>query len=150
PAEFVLATTQIWQTVQANQFTARSDALAAEFARTKPDLIGLQEVSKWTLMSTELGAPLPGSIDFLSVLQAQLAGRGLSYSVAAVSDNAMIGPVPLVCDLQTGALCAESLLFQDRDVILVNDARRGLHTWGAQSGHYTTQLTVTTPVGAFS
>lgn len=149
PTEFVIATTQIWGTVQFTNFPARAAALADEIDKARPDLIGLQEVSRWTLLD-QTGAPQPGSLDYLALLQAQLAARGLSYSVAAVSDNASIGPAPLICDAQTGALCQYGVLFQDRDVILVNDARKGLHTWGAQSGSYATQLTVTTPVGALS
>jgi endonuclease/exonuclease/phosphatase family metal-dependent hydrolase len=149
PTEFVVATTQIWGTVQFTNFPARAAALADEIDKARPDLIGLQEVSRWTLLD-QSGAPLPGSLDYLALLQAQLAARGLSYSVAAVSDNASIGPVPLICDFQTGALCSYGLLLQDRDVILVNNARKGLHTWGAKSGSYATQAIVNTPVGALS
>ena len=38
----------------------------------------------------------PPSYDFLAILQAALAQRGLHYRVAVVSQNADIGPAPLV------------------------------------------------------
>lgn len=146
PTEFVIATTTIWGTVQFTNFPARAGALAAEIDAARPDLIGLQEVSRWT----PLGPGAPAGLDFLAILQGQLAARGLSYSVASVSDNARIGPVPLICDPTTGALCSYGVLFEDRDVVLVNDDRRGLYTWGARSGRYTAQQVLTTPVGSLS
>jgi endonuclease/exonuclease/phosphatase family metal-dependent hydrolase len=146
PEEFVGATTLIWGTVQATDFPARAGALADEIKKSRPDLVGLQEVSRWLLLDPT-GAVLPGSQDYLAILQSELAARGLHYSVAAVSDNASIGPAPLLCG---ASLCPYGLVFQDRDVILVNDARKGLHTWDARSGTYATQFTVTTPVGALS
>ena len=103
-------------------------------------------MSRWT----PVGPGAPGGLDFLAILQGELAARGLSYSVAGVSDNASIGPVPIICDFTTGTLCTWGLLFEDRDVILVNDARKGLHTWGAQSGSYATQMVLPTPVGPLS
>ena len=146
PTEFVVGVTTIWQTVQYTNFPARAAAIADEIKAKGPDLIGLQEVSRWT----PVGPGAPSGLDFLAILQGELASRGLSYSVAGVSDNASIGPVPIICNFNTGALCTWGLLFQDRDVILVNSARAGLHTWGTQSGRYTAQTVLTTPVGPLS
>src|SRR4030095_15997680 len=47
--QFLVAANSIWGTVQATNFPARSDAIADEIAANKPDLIGLQEVTKWTV-----------------------------------------------------------------------------------------------------
>ena len=91
-AEFLGAIAQIYATVQYTDFPARAEAIADEIEAQAPDLIGLQEVTKWTT-----GGPnAPAGYDFLAILQGELADRELNYSVAAVSDNASIGPAPLV------------------------------------------------------
>jgi hypothetical protein len=144
---FLAAVAGIYANVLATDFPTRAGALAGEVAATHPDLIGLEEVSRWTVSGP---SPAP-SLDFLDILQANLAARGLHYDVAAVSDNASIGPVPLVgplCDSLVVGACL--LQFQDRDVILVNHDRAGLTTSGARHGRYATQLVVNTPVGPLS
>ena len=83
-ASFVAAVAQIYATVQYTNFPVRAEAIADEVQAKDPDLIGLQEVTKWTTAGLN---PPPG-YDFLAILQADLASRGLDYSVAAVSDNA--------------------------------------------------------------
>jgi endonuclease/exonuclease/phosphatase family metal-dependent hydrolase len=146
-ADFLGAVAQIWGNVLFTGFPTRAGALADEVAAAHPDLIGLEEVSNWTVT----GAALTPSQDFLAILQAALLDRGLHYDVAAVSDNADIGPVPLV-----GPACASQVLgacwlrFQDRDVILVAHDRPGLSASGARHGTYTAQQVVTTPVGQLS
>ncbi len=143
--EFLVAVATIYATVQFTDFEARSDAVADEIAANEPDLVGLQEVANWTA----IGPGTAPSIDFLEVLLDDLADRGLSYSVAAVSNNATVGPVPLVapCDGDVGACL---LIFQDRDVILVNDARRGLSVGNPQSALFEAQAVLDTPVGPLS
>ncbi len=144
---FLGAVAQIYGTVLANDFPTRAGALADEVAATQPDLIGLQEVSRWTVLGN---SPAP-SLDFLAILQAQLTARGLHYAVAGVSNNAHIGPVPLI-----GPFCRSTglfdclLVFDDRDVILVNTDRTGLSAGGARSGRYVAQQVLTTPVGPLS
>ena len=143
--EFLVAVATIYAIVQFTDFEARAEAVADEIAASAPDLIGLQEVSNWIA----LGPGAPAGIDFLTVLLADLADRGLSYSVAAVSDNATVGPVPLVapCDGEVGECL---LIFEDRDVILVNDARKGLSVANPQSALYVAQAELDTPVGPLS
>lgn len=147
PSAFLGAVAQIYGTVLANDFPRRAEALAAEVAATHPDLIGLQEVSRWTVLGN---SPAP-SLDYLAIVQAQLSARGLHYAVAGVSNNAHIGPVPLV-----GPFCRSTglfdclLVFDDRDVILVNADRTGLSVSGARTGRYVAQQTVSTPVGPLS
>ncbi len=129
PAEFVAAVATIYNTAVFTNFPKRAEAIADTVAAQDPDLIGLQEVSKWIAQPLVPGAN-PPSYDFLTILQAALAQRGLHYSVGAVSDNADIGPAPLVspgfgCAVFTDPTkpnCVVTL--QDRDVILVNDDTR--------------------------
>lgn len=150
PVAFVEAVAQIYATVQYTDFPARAEAVADEIEEKGPDLVGLQEVTKWT---TEGLSPPPG-YDFLAILQSDLEARGLHYSVAAVSHNANIGPAPLVAAgcpaLQEPPFFTCAVTLEDRDVILVNDDTAGL-TWGnPQSGHYTAQQKIPSPEGELS
>jgi endonuclease/exonuclease/phosphatase family metal-dependent hydrolase len=151
PEEFVEAVARIYATVQYTNFPARAEAIADEIQEKEPDLIGLQEVTKWT---TEGLNPPPG-YDFLTILQGALEAHGLDYSVAAVAHNAKIGPAPLVgsegsCPVLEGPKFSCGVTLEDRDAILVNDDRWGL-VWGnPRSGRYTAQQVVESPVGPLS
>jgi len=150
--EFVEAVARIYATVQYTNFPARAQAIADEIQTKEPDLIGLQEVTKWTTFGP--GNPPPG-YDFLSILQGALEARGLDYSVASISQNAAIGPAPLVgseasCPVLAGPVFTCYVTLQDRDVILVNENTPAL-TWGKpQSGQYTAQRVLELPVGSAS
>lgn len=148
PEEFIGAVALIFGTVQFTNFPARAEAIADQIAAENPDIIGLQEVSRWTTVG--LGAP--EGYDFLDILLAALEDRGLSYSVAAVSNNANIGPIPLVsppgCVNPLLPDCVVSLL--DRDVILVNDDNPDLEVFNPQNGNYVAQNVLATPVGPLS
>jgi endonuclease/exonuclease/phosphatase family metal-dependent hydrolase len=144
PFEFLLAAATLYSEVQFTDFPARANAIAAEIEANGPDVIALQEVTTWT--STGPGAP--PSLDFLAILQQDLVGRGLSYSVGAVSTNASVGPVPLL--LCSGALGSCLLSLQDRDVILVNDNNPSLQTFNPQNGRYVAQQVQQTPAGPLS
>ena len=102
PEAFVGAVAQIFATVQYTDFPARAEAIADEIQANQPDLVGLQEVTKWTTAGLN---PPPG-YDFLAILEGDSNPAGSHYSVAAVSNNADIGPAPLACRTglrQTGA-----------------------------------------------
>src|SRR6266516_1657543 len=68
-------------------FPARAAAIADEIARARPHAVGLQEVSQIDIDLTPLGVPAVVHQDFLAMLQAELAARGLHYAVAGTSDN---------------------------------------------------------------
>ena len=148
PEEFVGAVAQIYATVQYTDFPARAEAIADEIEANEPDRIGLQEVSRWTTAGP--GAP-PG-YDFLAILQAALDDRGLDYSVAAVVDNASIGPAPLALPscVQPGPTITCTVQLDDRDVILVNDDNPGLTWSNPRSGRYEAQAVLPSPVGPLS
>jgi endonuclease/exonuclease/phosphatase family metal-dependent hydrolase len=148
PGAFVEAVARIYATVQYTNFPQRAEAIADEIEENEPDLIGLQEVSKWTTG----GLNPPAGYDFLAILENDLQARGLHYTAASISHNANIGPAPLVSE--TCPVVAEqftcSVQLEDRDVILVNDETSGL-TWGnPQSGRYATQQAIESPVGPLS
>jgi endonuclease/exonuclease/phosphatase family metal-dependent hydrolase len=150
PEAFVEAVARIYATVQYTNFPQRAEAIADEIQATDPDLIGLQEVTKWTTGGVN---PPPG-YDFLAILENDLQARGLHYTVAAVAHNANIGPAPLALAeqgcVQPGPTITCSVQLEDRDVILVNDDTPGLTWSNPQSGHYATQQTIESPVGPLS
>ena len=153
PEAFVAAVATIYGTAVFTDFPRRAEAIADTIAAEEPDLIGLQEVTRWIAQPTVAG-PTPPSFDFLAILSAELDERGLDYSVGAVSENADIGPAPLVAPAYgcapptdpTQPACVVTL--QDRDVILVNDDTRRLRVLGSASGTYEAQEVLTPPVGA--
>lgn len=150
PEAFVEAVARIYATVQYTNFPQRAQAIADEVEENEPDLIGLQEVSKWTTA----GVNPPAGYDFLAILENDLKTRGLHYSVAAISHNANIGPVPLALAeqgcVQPGPVITCSVQLEDRDVILVNDDTPGLTWSNPQSGRYATQQSIESPVGPLS
>jgi endonuclease/exonuclease/phosphatase family metal-dependent hydrolase len=148
PEEFVAAVARIYATVQYTNFPQRAGAIADEIQEKEPDLIGLQEVTKWTTGGVN---PPPG-YDFLAILEGELEARGLDYSVASIAHNANIGPAPLVsetCPVVSGQFTC-SVQLEDRDVILVNDDTPELTWSNPQSGRYATQQTIESPVGPLS
>jgi endonuclease/exonuclease/phosphatase family metal-dependent hydrolase len=144
PAEFLEAVAVIYGIMLFTDFSARAEAIAATIDQHRPDIIGLQEVSVWT----STGAGAPATQDFLQILQAKLATRGLNYSVEAVSNNAQIGPAPqlLICDVPFTCL----ITLNDRDVILVNANNPDLVVTDSDNGRYVAQLVLPTPVGDVS
>lgn len=142
--EFLVAVATIHANVQSTDFPRRAALIADEIAAKQPDIVGLQEVSKWT--SVDQGTTQVQ--DFLAILIDQLAQRGLSYSVAGVSHNVSIGPIPLLfpCSVELGCFVS----FEDRDVILVNDSTPALEILDTQSGRYATQESFVTPAGPLS
>ena len=148
PEAFVEAVARIYATVQYTNFPQRAEAIADEVEENEPDLIGLQEVSKWTTA----GLNPPAGYDFLAILENDLAARGLHYTAASIAHNANIGPAPLVSE--TCPVVAEqftcSVQLEDRDAILVNDDTPGLSWSNPQSGRYATQQAIESPVGPLS
>lgn len=148
--QFVAAVAQIYGTMVFTDFPTRAGAIADMVAAQQPAIIGLQEVSTWTAVGLVPGAT-PRSFDFLEILQDELTARGLDYEVAAVSDNADIGPAPLVapdfgCGLPVPApACVVTL--QDRDVILVNADTPGLSWSNPRDASFAAQQTFQPPVG---
>lgn len=111
PADDLPAILGALAVIQETDFPSRARALAREIARTRPHVVGLQEVSTLDVDLNPLGIPSPiVHQDFLAILQAELAARGLDYSVAAEVTNTTAAPLPGV-----------SLV--DRDVILVDADR---------------------------
>src|SRR6266481_3752764 len=67
------------QTVGKTDFPARAEAIADRIARARPHAVGLQEVSQINIDLRPLGVPAVVDQDFIGLLQAALAARGLNY-----------------------------------------------------------------------
>ena len=94
------------QEVLKNDFVARARLLAKEIASTKPDLVGLQEATIWSL-------PTPSGIETIDqlqlLLQALSGEQGVPYAVVAVNTLTNLGfPIPDVGLAQ----------YTDRDVVI--------------------------------
>jgi endonuclease/exonuclease/phosphatase family metal-dependent hydrolase len=143
---FLAAVARVYGGAQFTNFPARAEAIADEVAADQPDVIGLQEVTKWETS----GPGVPPSQDFLAILQTALADRHVHYQVAATSDNANIGPVPLVQPCASTVVGACLVTLKDRDVLLVNSDTRGLRWRSARHGNYAAQQTFTPPIAGAS
>lgn len=127
-------------------FPTRAAAMADSIALARPDVIGLQEVSRWVGERSGVGLDL-GTIDFLPILLQALQARGLAYSVAAERWNGETGPFPYVdsgasCRARAGAGRGCTVTVQDRDVVLVNTQTPGLSVRHAtvRTPSYVTQV----------
>ena len=123
PADDVPALLAAVATLGQTDFPARASAVADEIARFRPHAVGLQEVSTVDLTIPPLGVDL--HLDFLPVLQQELAERGLAYDIAARVRNIEATPLPGV-----------SLL--DEDVLLID--RNRVTVQGAAGVHFTANL----------
>jgi endonuclease/exonuclease/phosphatase family metal-dependent hydrolase len=129
-----------WGNVQASQPEARMAAIAREIAKARPDVVGLQEVTRWTTyaydpQSGEVSSPTV-RYDFLALLLDALADHGVRYRevAGATADNFSSAPIPV---LTGGAFPTTAVQLEDRDVIL---ARAGVTTRNARSGNFETIL----------
>lgn len=123
-ADPVLGTQLTYQEITASsRIPERAQRLAAEIAAAKPDIISLQEVTKW-----QAGPFLAPALlyDQLDLLMAALAARKEHYEVVDVQLLSQ-AYAPLNYDL------TQFLFFTDRDVIL---ARSGLSAANKQQGIY--------------
>lgn len=116
------AAAQLWAWVQSTDFEERADAIADEIATAQPHAIGLQEVSIFNIFTNFDGTsfdPVPvQSLNFLEVLLAKLAERGLTYWPVSNSENFQ-GAVPMFLEGSPTGLGLIALA--DFDVILVRD-----------------------------
>ncbi|HSE28102.1 MAG TPA: endonuclease/exonuclease/phosphatase family protein [Gemmatimonadales bacterium] len=122
------ATSAAWLIVLQTNFAARAEALADEIAKSRPVMVGLQEVTTYTLLS--LTNPQLGELvqfDFLELLLDALAARGLDYRSVVQSSLTDFQLPALVPDPTNGYTPGPALArFQDSDAIL---ARGDVSTW---------------------
>jgi endonuclease/exonuclease/phosphatase family metal-dependent hydrolase len=144
--DFLRASAQIFENVQASDPPERIKAMAREIGDADPMIIGLQEVQlveKDTEPPTNDGSATPANstvFDFLEMLLDDLAAQGTPYTVVTSATNASAEvPSALGFDVKS----------TDRDVIL---AKAGLPSdelsWAQQtSASFATSLTLSTVAG---
>jgi len=148
PEEVPIVVAGILQTVFETDFPSRAEALADEVRRHRPHLIGLQEVSLIRVQSPGdflVGNPMPAEtelFDYLEILLAELAERGLQYEVAAVVENADV-ELPFLAGFDGGVPTFDDVRLTDRDVIL---ARADVATSNELARNYAVNFEV--PFGA--
>jgi endonuclease/exonuclease/phosphatase family metal-dependent hydrolase len=136
----------LWDEVRATDFVGtRAAMLAREIRRTRPDLIGLQEVAVWRRGPDGVkdGATTPSTqlvFDWLKTFRQRLASLGLRYSVAVKQREANIeAPIDEGYDVRLTMY----------DVILVKK-RKGLRVTRRLSENYETTIGVPTPAGTIT
>jgi endonuclease/exonuclease/phosphatase family metal-dependent hydrolase len=142
-AEFEQLAGQLWAEVQNTDFVGtRAALIAREIRRTKPDLIGLQEVAVWRRgpEGVKDGSTTPATevvYDFLRTLRQRLARLGLRYRVAVKQREA---------DLEAPIDAGYDVRLTQHDVILVK-RRKGLRVTRRLKDNYDTEVAVDTQGG---
>jgi endonuclease/exonuclease/phosphatase family metal-dependent hydrolase len=111
------------ETVGKTDFPARANAIADQIAARRPHVVGLQEASQLDIDLTGLGLPVVVHQDFVAILEAKLAERGLHYGVAAQVQNIVAVPLP-------------GISLVDHDVMLVDLDRVTVTASGGQNFTY--------------
>jgi endonuclease/exonuclease/phosphatase family metal-dependent hydrolase len=138
-----------WGIIQATDFPARAERLADEIAATKPDVIGLQEVTTFRTGPSSDGPTTPATtveFDFLATLLAELAERGLSYETAVSLTNTDI-ELPTDSDpdpMTIPGSFAGDIRYTDADAILV---RSGVKVQKTDAAHFEARFSATVAVG---
>lgn len=121
PADDLPALLFAIETLGKTDFPARAAAIADEIARVRPHAVGLQEISNIDIELGPIGVPVSVHLDFLGILQGELAERGLHYQVAATVTNT---------DAQ---LVGGLVRLVDHDVLLVDPSRVTVSAAGGQN-----------------
>jgi hypothetical protein len=87
PSDDLPALTTAIGMLQATDFPTRAAAFADEVARTRPHVVGFQEITTLGIHLGPIGVPLDLDLDFLPAILAALADRGLSYAVGGQVKN---------------------------------------------------------------
>ena len=115
---------------RATRFEERAVVLVDEVEERRPHLIALQEVARFITIDPATGVPT-ASLDFLSILDAEMVDRGLRYEIVEVRENTRV-TLPVAIDFETG-MVSEAIDFTDRDVVL---ARSDVTITNIASGNY--------------
>jgi hypothetical protein len=135
PDDIPFVAAGIWALEDTTNFPERAGALAAEIAKQRPHLVGLQEAALWRIQSpSDFGATPATDVvyDFLALLVDSLAAHGQSYVVAAANATTDI-ELPVFVGLDGSTPLFDDVRLTDRDAVLV----RGDVAWSnAQSDKF--------------
>ena len=144
-ATFESKTQELWEQIQFTNFQARAKLLANEVAKTKPDLIGLQEVATWYRSPTGVkdGSATPSTqvvYDFQKTLNAALKAKGLKYRVAVSQREADIEAPTQQYDVRLTM----------NDAILVRTGKNAPKLTKSKSAQYKTDIGVPVQTGVIT
>ncbi|HET7736065.1 MAG TPA: hypothetical protein VFK52_08835 [Nocardioidaceae bacterium] len=134
--------------VDETSFPVRAELIAAEIARVKPDLVGLQEVALWRRGPLELGAlgvanATSIDLDYLQVLLDSLAGRGQEYAAVSVQVESDIEAPSFLGSPFDGTITdASDVRLTMRDVI-IKRAGSKVHVTDSGGGNFAATLDLT-------
>jgi len=137
--QFLLGVAADYNNVIATNFPERADALATEIARSRPALVGLQEVALWQTQPLDAhGTPVGPwivSYDFLRILLGRLAAHGLHYTTVIARTNFTVAGVGLFSSGLLGVSLTEQLALLARTDLptarlqIANPQQDGYHTF---------------------
>lgn len=136
PIAVIQASASVWAEVQSTRFAERAVALVEEIEEHRPQLIGLQEVARF--ITLDAGFNPTGSLDFLAILEAEMADRGLGYQMIATQENTHV-TLPVAFDFEAFVV-TEYVDFTDRDVVF---ARSDVSITYTEQANYAADFTVT-------
>ncbi len=87
--DFPAAAQFMWDQMRTTKFEERSKYLAKEFARYKPDVIGIQEATKWVCKKGVLSKK-ETVFDFLEMLIQETKRTGVGYSLITKNDKSTL------------------------------------------------------------
>lgn len=94
----------------------RAEMLAEEIARTKPDLIALQEATRWEIITQSSGTMV---LDQLEQLMLKLKVKGQHYKVAAANELTSLALKPSDFGFDPADFDLQEISYTDRDAVLV-------------------------------
>lgn len=140
--DFIASNAEIFNNVEHSDIPARARSIAREIASTRPDLVGLQEVSQW--YSGPFNDPAEASeleFDQLASLRFWLAVYGAPYKVVASQEQISI-------EAPAGPPHNKDFRLVDRDVILAPVfGSWGTRLTNATGANFANSLTLTNGIG---
>lgn len=121
PSSVPQAVAVAFQEVQHTDFHVRAEGIADEIARNRPHVVGLQELSLIRIQTPgdfQMFNATDTVVDFLSVLQAALAARGLQYTAYTIPETDVELPMLTGFDPVTGPTFSDIRL-NDYDALLI-------------------------------
>lgn len=107
------ATNVFWAQVESSAAAERTSGIVDQIARYRPHVVSLQEAFRFVLLDGA-GQPI-GGLDLLTLIEDDIAARGLPYEVAVVQE-ATSSTLPLAFDPSVGV--TRWLNFTDRIAVL--------------------------------
>jgi endonuclease/exonuclease/phosphatase family metal-dependent hydrolase len=123
----LVAVSDAWNDIVANDFPARAASIASEIVATKPDLIGIQEAPVFHVFNPDGSVE---TLDYLEILLSILRRQGAPYRLVAVQHD---------IDVTLPSATGDYIQYTDRDALLV---RPGVPVVRTMSANYDARFDV--------